>query len=117
MCTIKHKKSVGCSRGNLNHPRSSEQDHISEASQYYNILYNKLHQSKSAEVLHNISLQTFRSKITNFKFNYYNHSSGVALLTLLQTPKRGALPKSQTNYLSSLTTKTVMQQGPKQTCS
>jgi hypothetical protein len=71
----------------LNHPRSSEQDHISEASQYYNILYNKLHQSKSAEVLHNISLQTLCSKLINLKFNYYNHSSGVALVTLLQTTK------------------------------
>jgi hypothetical protein len=89
------------SSGNPNHPPSSEQDHISKTSQYYNILYNKLHQSKSAEVLHNISLQTFHSKLTNFKFSYYNHSSGVALVTLLQTPKHGALPKSQTNYSSS----------------
>jgi hypothetical protein len=97
------------SSGNPNHPQSSEHDHISEASQYYNILYNKLHQSKSVEVLHNISLQTLRSKLTNFKFSYYNHSSGVALVTLLQTPKRGALPKSQTNYSSSLTAKTVIQ--------
>jgi hypothetical protein len=29
-----------------------------EALWYYNSLYNKLHQSKSVEVLHNISLQT-----------------------------------------------------------
>jgi hypothetical protein len=72
---------------NPNHPRSSEQDHISEASQYYNILYNKLHQSKSAEVLHNISLQTLYSKLMNLKFSYYNLSSGVALVTLLQTIK------------------------------
>jgi hypothetical protein len=102
---------------NPNHPQSSEQDHISEASQYYNILYNKLHQSKSTEVLHNISLQTLGFKFTNLKFRYYNHNSGVALVTLLQSPKRGALPKSQTNYSSSLTAKTVMQQGPKHTSS
>jgi hypothetical protein len=75
------------SSGNLNHPRSSEQDHILEALQYYNILYNKLHQSRSAEVLHNISLQTLCSRFTNLKFSYYNHSSGVALVTLLQITK------------------------------
>jgi ABC-type dipeptide/oligopeptide/nickel transport system ATPase subunit len=50
------------SLGNSNHPRSSEQDHITEALQYYNSLYNKLHQSKSAEVLRNISLQTIYFK-------------------------------------------------------
>jgi hypothetical protein len=75
------------SLGNLNHPRSSDHDHISEALQYYNILYNKLHQSKSTKVLHNIILQTLCSKLTNLKFSYYNHSSGVALVTLLQTTK------------------------------
>jgi hypothetical protein len=75
------------SSGNPNHSQSSKQDHISEASQYYNILYNKLYQSRSAEVLHNISLQTLCSKLTNLKFPYYNHSSGVALVTLLQTTK------------------------------
>jgi hypothetical protein len=72
---------------NPNYPRSSEQDHILETSQYYNILYNKLDQSNSAKVLHNISLQTLCSKLTNLKFSYYNNSSGVALVTLLQTTK------------------------------
>jgi hypothetical protein len=72
---------------NPNHPRSSEQDHISEASQYYNILYNKVHQGRSVKVLHNINLQTLCSKLTNLKFSYYNHSSEVALATLLQTTK------------------------------
>jgi hypothetical protein len=63
---------------NPNHPRSSEQDHITEALQYYNSLYNKLHQSKSVKVL---------QKFTNRKFSYYNHSSGVTLVTLLQITK------------------------------
>jgi hypothetical protein len=53
--------------------------------QYYNSLYNKLHQSKSAKVLHNIIYKSFVSNLTNLKFSYYNHSSGVALVTLLQT--------------------------------
>jgi hypothetical protein len=75
------------SSGNPNHPWSFEQDHITEASQYYNILYNKLHQSKSTKVLHNISLQTLCSKLINLKFSCYNHSNGVALVTLLQTTK------------------------------
>jgi hypothetical protein len=39
------------------------------------------------ELLHNISLQTICSKLTNLKFSYYNLSSGVALVTLLQTTK------------------------------
>jgi hypothetical protein len=75
------------SSGNPNRLRSSKQDHISKASQYHNILYNKLHQSRSAKVLHNISLQTICSKLTNLKFSYYNHSSGVTLVTLLQITK------------------------------
>jgi hypothetical protein len=75
------------SSGNLNHPRSSKQDHITEALQYYNNLYNKLHQSKSAEVLHNISYKPFIPNLTNLKFSYYNHSSGVTLVTLLQITK------------------------------
>jgi hypothetical protein len=75
------------SSGNPNHPRSSEQDHITEALQYYNSLYNKLHQSKSAEVLHIIIYKLFVPNLTNLKFSYYNHSSGVALVTLLQTTK------------------------------
>jgi hypothetical protein len=70
---------------NPNHPRSSEQDHITEALQYYNSLYNKLHQSKSAEVLHIIIYKPFVPNLTNLKFSYYNHSSGIALVTLLQT--------------------------------
>jgi hypothetical protein len=73
------------SSGNPNHPQSSEQDHITEALQYYNSLYKKIHQSKSAEVLHNISYKPFVLNLTNLKFSYYNHSSGVALVTLLQT--------------------------------
>jgi hypothetical protein len=71
------------SSGNPNHPRFSEQDHISEASQYYNILYNKLHQSRNAEVLHNISLQLFVPNLQTLSLV----SSGVALVTLLQTTK------------------------------
>jgi hypothetical protein len=70
---------------NPNHPRSSEQDHITETLLYYNILYNKLHQSKSAEVLHNIIYKSFISNLTNLKFSYYNHSSWVTLVTLLET--------------------------------
>jgi hypothetical protein len=70
---------------NPNHPQSSEQDHITEALQYYNNLYNKLHQSKSAKVLHNIIYKPFVSNLTNLKFSFYNHSIGVALVTLLQT--------------------------------
>jgi hypothetical protein len=66
MCTTELKKSVGC-------PRETriihEQDHISEALQYYNSLYNKLHQSTKAEVLHNISTQTRCSKLTKLKFS------------------------------------------------
>jgi hypothetical protein len=73
------------SSGNLNHPRSSKQDHITEALQYYNSLYNKLYQSKSAEVLHIIIYKLFVPNLTNLKFSYYNHSSGVALVTFLQT--------------------------------
>jgi hypothetical protein len=87
MCTIELKKVCRVSSGNPNHLRFFEQDHISEASQYYNILYNKLHQSKRTKVLHNISLQTLCSKLINLKFSYYNHSSGVALVTLLQITK------------------------------
>jgi hypothetical protein len=75
------------SSGNPNHPRSSEQDHIPEALQYYNSLYNKLHHSKSAEVLHIISYKPFVPNLTNFKFSYYNYSSGVTLVTLLQITK------------------------------
>jgi hypothetical protein len=75
------------SLGNLNHPRSSEQDHITEAMQYYNSLYNKLHQSKSVEVLHIISYKPFVPNLTNLKFSYYKHSNGVTLVTLLQITK------------------------------
>jgi hypothetical protein len=75
------------SSGNPNHPRSPEQDHITKALQYYNNLYNKLHQSKSAEVLHNTIYNPFVPNLTNLKFSYYDHSSGVALVTLLQTTK------------------------------
>jgi hypothetical protein len=71
------------SSGNPNHPRFFEQDYISEASQYYNILYNKLHQSRNAEVLHNISLQLFVPNLQTLSLV----SSGVALVTLLQTTK------------------------------
>jgi hypothetical protein len=39
------------------------------------------------KVLYNISLQILCSKLTNLKFSYYNHSSGVALVTLLQITK------------------------------
>jgi hypothetical protein len=53
--------------------------------QYYNSLYNKLHHSKSAEVLHIIIYKPFVPNLTYLKFSYYNYSSGVALVTLLQT--------------------------------
>jgi hypothetical protein len=52
--------------------------------QSYNSLYNNLHQSKSAEVLHIIIYKSF---VPNLKFSYYNHSSGVTLVTLLQITK------------------------------
>jgi hypothetical protein len=55
--------------------------------QYYNSLYNKLHQSKSAEVLHIIIYKPFVPNLTHLKFSYYNHSSGVELVTLLQAMK------------------------------
>jgi hypothetical protein len=83
---------------NPNHPRSSEQDHITEALRYYNSLYNKLHQSKCAEVLHNISLQTICSKLTNLKFSCYNHNSGVALVTLLQTTETDCSAQHTTRH-------------------
>jgi hypothetical protein len=47
---------------NLNHPQSSKLDHITESLQYYNSLYNKLHQSKSVKVLPIITLQIICSK-------------------------------------------------------
>jgi hypothetical protein len=37
------------------------------------------------EVLHIIIYKPFILNLTNLKFSYYNHSSGVALVTLLQT--------------------------------
>jgi hypothetical protein len=37
------------------------------------------------EVLHIIIYKPFILKLTNIKFSYYNHSSGVALVTLLHT--------------------------------
>jgi hypothetical protein len=87
MCTTELKKSVGC-------PRETRiiHDLLSRITfqRYYSIttnLYNKLYQSKSTKVLHNISLQTLCSKLTNLKFSYYNHSSRVALVTLLQITK------------------------------
>jgi hypothetical protein len=39
------------------------------------------------EVLHIIIYKPFVTNFTNLKFSYYNHSSGVALVTLLQTTK------------------------------
>jgi hypothetical protein len=86
-CVPQNLRSLSGVLGNPNHPRPSEQDHISEALQYYNSLYNKLHQSTSVEVLHNISSQTRCFKLTNHKFSYYNHNSGVALVTLLHITK------------------------------
>jgi hypothetical protein len=73
------------SSGNLNHLQFSKQDPIIEALQYYNSLYNKLHLSKSAEILHIIIYKPFVPNLTNLKFSYYNYSSGVTLVTLLQT--------------------------------
>jgi hypothetical protein len=73
------------SSGNLNQLRFSKQDPTIEALQYYNHLYNKLHQSKSAKVLHIIIYKPFVPNLTNLKFSYYNYSSGVTLVTLLQT--------------------------------
>jgi hypothetical protein len=37
------------------------------------------------KVLHIIIYKPFIPNLTNLKFSYYNHSSGVALVTLLQT--------------------------------
>jgi hypothetical protein len=39
------------------------------------------------EVLHIIIYKQFVPNLTNLKFSYYNHSSGVALVTLLQLTK------------------------------
>jgi hypothetical protein len=39
------------------------------------------------EVLHIIIYKPFVPNLTNLKFSYYNHSSGVALVTLLQITK------------------------------
>jgi hypothetical protein len=61
-CVTDNLKVCRVFSGNPNHPRSSEQDHITEALQYYNSLYNKLHQSKNVKDLCNISLQTIYSK-------------------------------------------------------
>jgi hypothetical protein len=41
------------------------------------------------EILHIIIYKPFAPNLTNLKFSYYNYSSGVALLTLLQTMKTG----------------------------
>jgi hypothetical protein len=56
------------------------------------------------------ALKKYNGEVVN-STQVYNHNSRVALVTLLQTLKRDALPKSQTSYSSSLTAKTVMQQG------
>jgi hypothetical protein len=87
------------SLGNPNHPRSSEQDHNTEALQYYNSLYNKLHQSKSAEVLHIIIYKPFVSNLTNLKFSYYNYNSGVTLIILLQTMEMDCSAQEPYNLL------------------
>jgi hypothetical protein len=39
------------------------------------------------EVLHTISYKPFIPNLTNLKFSYYNHSSEVTLVTLLQITK------------------------------
>jgi hypothetical protein len=97
MCTTELKKFVGCPRETrIIHDLPSK---ITFQSNYsiitvYIINYIKV---KKAKVLHNISSQTRCSKLIKLKFRYYNHNSGVALVTLLQSPKRGALPKSQTS--------------------
>jgi hypothetical protein len=55
--------------------------------QYYNSLYNNIHQSKSAEVLHNISLQTIYFKPYKLYVALLQTIlSGVTLVTLLQHP-------------------------------
>jgi hypothetical protein len=83
MCTTELKKSIECPRETQIIHDSSKQDHITKALQYYNSLYNKLHQSKRVEVLHIIIYKPFVSNLANLKFSYYNHNSGVALVTLL----------------------------------
>jgi hypothetical protein len=75
------------SSGNPNHPRFFQAgSHYRGIAILQQFIY-KLHQSKSAEVLHIIIYKPFVPTLTNLKFSYYNHSSGVALVTLLQTTK------------------------------
>jgi hypothetical protein len=59
----------------------------------------KLHQSKSAEVLHIIIYKPFVPNLKNLKFSYYNYSSGVALVTLLQATQTDCSAQEPNNLL------------------
>jgi hypothetical protein len=70
---------------NLNHPPFFRAgSHYRDIAILQQFIY-KLHQSKSAKVLHIIIYKPLVPNLTNLKFSYYNHSSGVASVTLLQT--------------------------------
>jgi hypothetical protein len=67
-----------------------------QLQEYCNIttVYSKYHQSKSAEVLHNLSLQT---TVPNFKLVVallQTSSSGVSVVTLLQHLNEVSCPKA-----------------------
>jgi hypothetical protein len=70
---------------NPNHPRFFRVgSHYRGIAVLQQFIY-KLHQNKNAKVLHIIIYKPFVPNLTNLKFSYYNHSSGVVLVTLLQT--------------------------------
>ncbi|HVW99226.1 MAG TPA: hypothetical protein VHA52_02130, partial [Candidatus Babeliaceae bacterium] len=72
----------------------SEQDPLQRHCSITTVYTNIVHQSKSAEDLHNLSLQTCCFKPYKLKYDYYKpKSSGVALVTLYIALKRYTLPK------------------------
>jgi predicted XRE-type DNA-binding protein len=84
---------------NPNHPRFFRAgSHYRGIVVLQQLIY-KLHQSKSAEVLHIIIYKPFVSNLTNLKFSYYNHSSIVALVTLLQTTETNFSAQEPYNLL------------------
>jgi hypothetical protein len=96
---VYHRTSLGCPRETRIIHDSSEQDHIIEALQHYNSLYTNYIRVKSAEVLHIIIYKPFVPNLTNLKFSYYNHCSGVALVTLLQTTETDCSAQEPHNLL------------------
>ena len=56
------------SSGNPESSTISEQDPITESLQYYNSLFINIHQSKIAEVLHNL---IYKTVVLQTKYDYY----------------------------------------------